>query len=594
MTVPASNQPMTMARNHLSYWSSTLFAPVGLAPNRAPAWRYLLGAVLFYVALSAILAWQWVLSGEMWMEMATNYFLHAHAPDLATRLFATDAGYIPLPQRLLALAVDALGATARDTAYWYSAIAFVGGGLLIASFCHPVYRALIPSDAARLVFCFCIAMMFDFNNRTFINFTYLGIFFSLALIALSLVPDADDAPWWAWLMPLLMISKPHHLLVLPLMLVAFVFAKRRFRTIFTVSVIPAAIQVVRIAASARDGTFREEQVADTSFVEKLGGSLVTGFGTLGEFVGGPIVHRVAYLGSEWLLVGLGVLIATGFVAIWLWRRSAPGALVAVGLAAIFLNATINHLAFPSTWNLHLGALHPFEVGRRVSTAIFGGMMALLGAAQMLVDAGFRIPLFGRSWRPSVGAIMAIWIVFSGMAFVGLKSATMKAFPTSGGSNWQAMADRVESPAAMLCVPIDPYMKDRAPTWPGTWAYERNCRQLNSGPEVSAPSMTMGTTPVTLAVPGAATASTISGIAVIVRPEQDRDVGLIAVTTDASGRQTRFAGKRRVEASGGLILLVPPVGAPYPRQVTSLRLAVDAPVGILADARGAPAVMWFGR
>lgn len=597
MTVSASDKPMAFAPNRFSYWNRTWFAPVERSANRSTSWRHVVGAALFYVALSTVVAWQWVLSGEMWMEMATNYFLHANAPDLATRLFATDAGYIPLPQRLLALLVDALGATARNTAYWYSAIAFIGGGLFIASFCHPVYRALIPSDVGRLVFCLCIAFMLDFNNRTFINFTYLGLFFSLALIALSLVPDAEDAPWWAWLMPLLMISKPHHLLVLPLMLVAFTVAKRRFRTIFAVSILPAVVQGVRMATSAREGMFREEQVADTSLFEKLPGSIVTGFGTLGEFAGGPIIHRILYLGSGWLLVGLGVIIAAGFLGVWLWRRSAPGALVVVGLAAIFLNAAINHLTFPTTWNLNLDALHPFEIGRRVSAAIFGAMMALLGAAQMLVDARFfRLALFGRSWRPSVAAIMAVWFVFSGSAYVAIKGAGIGTFPASGASNWQAMADRVESDATMLCVPIDPYSENRSSTWLGTWAYERNCRQLTAGPRPDGRQAMIGRAPVQLPIPSAAARRTISNLAVILRPTGGgaRDVRVTAIATDGAGRDTVFAGQRRIGQDGGVLLLAPAPGSPYPRRVTALRISAPAPLSVVADASGAPALLWFGQ
>ena len=53
------------------------------------------GILMYQVAMQP----NWVLGGGMWAKMATNYFTNANAPSYLQKFFATDAGYIPVPQR---------------------------------------------------------------------------------------------------------------------------------------------------------------------------------------------------------------------------------------------------------------------------------------------------------------------------------------------------------------------------------------------------------------------------------------------------------------------------------------------------------------
>ena len=136
-------------------------------------------------------------------------YANAQAPSLVARLMSTDAGYIPLPQRLLALLFHAPGATRlqhsirlqldRDPAHRGH-----GGELLPGPF-----RRVVQSDGLRLLVALSVLALADYETRTFINFTYFAAFFILILSALALVSDKMDAPpGWAWLTPVLMISKP--------------------------------------------------------------------------------------------------------------------------------------------------------------------------------------------------------------------------------------------------------------------------------------------------------------------------------------------------------------------------------------------------
>ena len=72
----------------------------------------LLPTLLFFLTICLYIAYQiliqssWLFSGEMWAEMATNYFVNAQSSSYFTNFFATDTGYIPLPQRIIALGLD--------------------------------------------------------------------------------------------------------------------------------------------------------------------------------------------------------------------------------------------------------------------------------------------------------------------------------------------------------------------------------------------------------------------------------------------------------------------------------------------------------
>jgi hypothetical protein len=58
--------------------------------------------IIFYFTYMLLMQPRWILGGEMWAEMATNYFINANSNVFLQQFFSTDAGYIPFPQRLIA------------------------------------------------------------------------------------------------------------------------------------------------------------------------------------------------------------------------------------------------------------------------------------------------------------------------------------------------------------------------------------------------------------------------------------------------------------------------------------------------------------
>ncbi|MEY4845566.1 MAG: hypothetical protein RL312_1847, partial [Pseudomonadota bacterium] len=113
----------------------------------------------------------------MWAEMATNYFPAAESNDWRVALFATDAGYIPLPQRLIALAARLAKVRADLIPYVYSASALILTPLMVGVFALPRFRPLVGCDFTRLAVVLVVLGAADLETRGFINFTYFAVFF---------------------------------------------------------------------------------------------------------------------------------------------------------------------------------------------------------------------------------------------------------------------------------------------------------------------------------------------------------------------------------------------------------------------------------
>ena len=76
--------------------------------------------ICLYITYQILIQSSWLFSGEMWAEMATNYFVNAKSSSYLTNFFATDAGYIPLPPRIIAFIGNSLNMSAAVIPYFYT------------------------------------------------------------------------------------------------------------------------------------------------------------------------------------------------------------------------------------------------------------------------------------------------------------------------------------------------------------------------------------------------------------------------------------------------------------------------------------------
>ena len=544
-------------------------------------WRlYQLLATLFFIGFTLWYQFEWFVSGAMLAETATNYYPAAKSDDIFNKLLTTDTGYIPLPQRLISAAFEASGVSAGQLPYFYQSIALIFGGLFIATFAHACFRPLVGDDRVRALFClvFCFTMTFDV--RTFVNFTYIGIYYAIPVIALAMERDGRDAPWWAWFLPLLMISKPVMIALLPVIAIALIYAKPRFRIILILSLFALVTQFVRLIVSQQSGVGFPE--SDATLLTKLASSIASGAGIIGGYAAGPVAQYILAMITPWLAVCIGLALSIGIAAILLqqWRRPPP--LLMTGIIVVYAMATLNSFANANSWNLELDMVRYIFLERWAVGCLAGTLFVLPAAGQWLVQTPFykaspmrRIALF---------PIAALWLALSAWPVLA-SYAQPEPFPETGNSYWTDLADRIEA-GDPVCVPVDPYVPPKY-----VYIYLRNCMPLNEAPLPDAPKQPLAGK-VDIALASGAQDHPLLAMLVVVYPERAGTVTLRAHVTDASAREVTFTGERDIGTEGGIVLLSPPDGTPVAARST-IRLEAPPHVRIVHQANGLPWVQQFG-
>ena len=540
--------------------------------------------VVLYACYLAAMQSDWVLAGEMWAEMATNYFPAANAQSIGERLFSTDAGYIPLPQRLLAYLGSLLRLPASAVPYFYTWSGIAATAMMVGAFCLRPFRAVVNSDSLRFVTAISVLLLADFETRTFINFTYYVPFLAAIVTALALADDSVDVPAWAWILPILMLSKPAALTVLPAMILVAFVSRRRFRLITLVATLVCLAQVVQLVLSHKGGAF--VPTAEISRLDKLHASIRYFFGYVGYYTTGTALDTNIF---GRILSGLAIaafclvsLLASG-------RRS--HALLVVGLSLLFWNLLLNCFALSDTWNLDMARLQGAPIYRHIIVGFFGVVLMVASLAALLSE---RRRESSGALRASLGAVLMLaWLAGSGwLAFAGALNR-VPGLPTTQNSQWQQMAQAIDA-GVPVCVPVDPL----------GWMYGIQCKQLN--PEITrensyrfAALPTGGAGSYFLAPPpdGLDGKSLIS-LAAMVRPTSNRTgpINAMAIVRTKDGTSRYFTGARELPATGGLILLTSdlPVAT---EDIASIRLSFGSPVALAFEASksaNTPAILWMGR
>lgn len=558
--------------------------------TRGQHWRAYLGGILtFYLVLSLATQFRWFLAGSMSAEMGTNYYIYATAPHWIAALVATDAGYIPLPQRLIAAVIARVGVSASAVPYCYQVSAFVAGAMLVSAFAHRRFRPLVHDDRVRALVCLAVCCLINFDVRSFINFTYTGIFLTVPLVALAMTPKADDAPWWAWAMPLLMLSKPIELALMPAIALGILMTtigpatgKPRFRAILIVSFGLGIAQLARLMTgpAATAAGFADPHATVAS---KLATTMLSGFGTLGGFTLGPPLKLILGLHAPWLtlLIGAGLTLLYLAILARLSLRTPP--LILAGASLLFATCLLNSFGLSTWWNLKLAMVRQIFVERWTLGCIAGAIFCLAGAGQALVSSNW--------WRQRRAGVIGLWPLALGWFAISLwPVAITKAFtppyPTTGLSYWSQMGSRIDS-GKPVCVPIDPYREaDGALSM-----YRRDCSQLNPGPLAGATARPLTGAEAASLTP-AALGRPLLGLVAFVRPGTWASVQLHATARTADGRTIVLSGQNRIAPSGGIVLLSPP-GGDAVVLASPLSIAGTQAIPLLRNADGTLALVALG-
>lgn len=567
------------ARNQLFHMSNSI-SNESMQSDLRPVILFL-STVFFYIFYQLAMQPGWVLGGEMWAEMATNYFPNANSPSYLQKLFSTDAGYIPAPQRLIAFVGNQLNLPAASIPYFYTWSAIICTGMMIGVFCLVQFRTLVKSDTLRFLTAISILMVADFETRTFINFTYFSAFFVAIVTALALVDDSEEFPWWAWFIPILMVSKPAVLAALPAMILVAMVSKSRFRWITICATTLCIGQIAQMVISHNLGAFVPAN--ETGFLSKSIVAIKYFFGLLGVYILGPNFQTGKFL---LMLIGFIFFLAGCFV--FLKKKNNSGALIFVGFSLLFFNVLLNSFALSNDWNGGMTQLAAIPIYRHTMVGFFGCILVVVGFFATLTEV--NISKSKPSCINKIGpVIFVIWFFGAGwLSFAGNISKEPGS-ATVNNSQWQSMSIAIDSGVAPLCVPVDPL----------NWLYSRNCSFLNpvsnwDNGMVSIDSpLFFDVTP-----PSAISEKTLLAAAILIKPFSAKksfiEVQMIIKLVDGSIKY--YSGARDVNSSGGLLLLTGKDSLAI-KNISSVRLMFNLPVEIALaanDPTGVPGIAWMGN
>ena len=415
--------------------------------------------IIFYVLYLLVMQPNWITGGEMWAEMATNYFQNANSPSYFVKLFSTDVGYIPLVPRLIAFIGNFLSLPAASIPYFYTWTAVLLTSLLVGVFCLPIFRKVINNDFFRFYIVIGILIVADFDTRTFINFTYFASFFASIITALVLVQDkSDNIPAWTWFLPLLIVSKPALLGVIPMMVFASFFSNIRFRRIVFFSVILSILQLFQLLVSNQNQVFPHAESNNLTFVGKIFLTMKYFFELLGKYVTGPLVSDFFYNKlriSLYFQIAFGVIV---FFLIFLFLktiRKRSNSLIIVGMCLLYFNILLN--CFSLVWGEKMEVLNGVPIYRQIMPGFIGSILIVAGVTENLKYIHFisKINVFSKIFSPHY--LFVGWFVLAGWLTLGVHLSREPKFPVLGLSQWQKFSPAIDDlPDLSLCFPINPY------------------------------------------------------------------------------------------------------------------------------------------
>lgn len=371
----------------------------------------------------------------MYAEMGTNYF-PATKLLFPNSVFMTDAGYIPLFNRLIGLFISIFDISAIHIPYVYYCIGYLGAALAVGSIAHPWFRRAIASDTLRILLASVYLFSLPLESMVYLNFNY-AFLLPVALWLYALWKSPTSPGFWGVIFPLIMFGKPAFILYVPL--AAFVWFKNTCnltRISLGLGIIGSCLQVGILKYNQAVGAYNQYDY-DASLFEVIG-AFIRGLLSMPSLYSlGPVISHGDALAP--ILLSLGLLY-------WLYKTwpkfdHDTKQLVLWGGAIVFLSVGLHCIALPSSW-VKTSTYLSTRLNRHEIAAATGVFIAIVGIVMHYEK---------RNSKALLGFL--IWALVSGWAWNGLKPIS---FPKTGFGSWNTMATESRLKQDQFFIPLEPF------------------------------------------------------------------------------------------------------------------------------------------
>jgi hypothetical protein len=529
----------------------------------------------------------WSTSGEMWAEMATNYYKYSKEASGISSFLIPDHGYIPLSQRIIVNVISLFNFSSSTTAYLYTWSGIMTSSLLVATFSLHYFRPLISSDLGRILISLIVLAALDWETSNFINFSYLNIFFIAIFTALALKKEAPDAPIIAYLIPILCISKVYVLTIIPVLTIALFYAKPRYKRIFKITLFLAILHMLYIAKSfITEDNYSQGQ--GFTLLGKLASSFYFFFSYLFRDLVG--LNNFNYLqtaiGNTPLML-LGALFTLLSLATLHIKKTLSSPFILIGLSIAFGTAFLNAFANTPSFNIQNPTIS-LSIYRHIITAFIGFIFIYTG---LLITWTQNWPNMFRRFSILFG--LSAWLVLGGWHAEPEKNLKAGFLV----SKWQENAHLIDNAFnTQPCVPLDPYpwVYNYGPTKPDEVVHCGYISQLTFG--IGRYKVFGENTVIDIPIHNLKTDYSVKSLMSAAKSYDNSNYVLTMTVniTTLDGREHIIFGQGNVHSADAMIFLTSKTNTFIPiDKIKKMTLSFNLPAIVWSDDQGIPVFSWMG-
>jgi hypothetical protein len=397
---------------------------------------YVLAATLLHLFLT----YEWMRSGDMYAEMATNYYsVAASGASLISQLLATDHGYISPMLRIGPYIANQLKLGNQGFVYLFGLISYVLVVITPSMLISKRFNAIHPSYLIRALCALAISSMFNFESRTYINSSYVFIAI-IFVLALNYYKGGKLNYFDFFIIVLIILAKPLTIALLPLLLLNA--TKGRDKLFFVFITLLLIINIALIRSNS------EGLLPNIDIVQAIGNIVILTFYNIGKvflFYVPPIAIKID--GGDYASI---LSVITAFIGLLL-TYLCLGHLKTIEAKRLLLTVIFINILWATLIVIAIGASAP--ISNKINSDF--NRYDLITAINLLT----LVSLSKDFWIKNIGKILIPLIlisaitIFSSASIFYFTNHIKKNILYIGTSTWAQMKDRPEFLGCALISPL---------------------------------------------------------------------------------------------------------------------------------------------